>query len=72
MYGHLCGHGLAWEGRGGERWGSRPVCSSVKHTGGMVRKVMVIRPGLGLIFKDTLLDLGLGLSLLIFKMGVLG
>lgn len=65
---------MGWPGRGGEveRWGSRPVCSSVKHTGGMVRKVMVIRPGLGLIFKDTLLDLGLGLSLLIFKMGVLG
>lgn len=38
---------------------------------GMVTGLMVIDVDLGLIFKDTLLDLGLGLSLLIFKVGVL-
>lgn len=38
-----------WPGRGGEveRWGSRAVYSNLKHTSGMVRKIMVIRPGLG-------------------------
>lgn len=38
----------------------------------MITELMMIDLDLGLISKDTLLDLGPGLSLLIFKVGVLG